>query len=185
MATNALHEPAQFAQKIWAHDPSLWTKGDEADWLGWLDIVDRQLARVEEFEQLARDVKARGFRHAVLLGMGGSSLCPEVLARTFGHAHGFPELLVLDSTVPAQVRAIENKIDPARTLFIVSSKSGGTIETIVLAQYFLEKVRQAVGEPAGENFLAITDPKTRLHAQAKADHFRHIYFGVPGIAGRF
>ncbi len=172
-------------RRLWAGDAGLWTGTDEGRWLGWLHVVDGALESPDHFRAAADDVREDGFRHAVLLGMGGSSLCPEVLARTFGHAHGFPELLVLDSTVPAQVRAIENKIDPARTLFIVSSKSGGTIETIVLAQYFLEKVRQAVGEPAGENFLAITDPKTRLHAQAKADHFRHIYFGVPGIAGRF
>lgn len=180
MATNALHEPAQFAQKIWAHDPSLWTKGDEADWLGWLDIVDRQLARVEEFEQLARDVKARGFRNALLLGMGGSSLCPEVLARTFGHAGGFPELFVLDSTDPAQVKSVQDKLDIPNTVFIVSSKSGSTLEPNIFKQYFFE-----VAGRKGDQFIAITDPGSKMEQVAKGDRFWKIFYGLKSIGGRY
>jgi transaldolase/glucose-6-phosphate isomerase len=173
-------------RRLWAGDASLWTGQDEARWLDWLNVVDAQRERPEPLLNCAEDVKAGGFSHVLLLGMGGSSLAPEVWKKTFGKVAGFPELLVLDSTVPAQVRSFEKKIDPKKTLFIVSSKSGGTIEPNVFKQFFFEKVKAAVGaDQAGSRFVAVTDPKTKMNEIAKRDHFRTIYFGVPGIGGRF
>jgi transaldolase/glucose-6-phosphate isomerase len=173
-------------RRLWAGDTSLWSGQDEKDWLGWLHIVDGQREHDEHFPQIVEDVKATGFTHALLLGMGGSSLAPEVWKKTFGKIPGFPELLVLDSTVPAQVRAFEKKVNLAKTLFIVSSKSGGTIEPNVFKQFFMDKVKQAVGaDQAGARFVAITDPKTKMHDIAKKDRFRHIFFGEKSIGGRF
>ncbi len=173
-------------RRLWAGDASLWSGGDENRWLGWLHVVDGQVEHDELFRGLAQDVRRGEFEHALLLGMGGSSLCPDVLGRTFGRINGFPELLVLDSTVPAQVRAFEKRIDPAKTLFIVSSKSGGTIEPNMFEQYFMEKVKKAIGtDRGGSRFLAVTDPETKLHRIAKNDRFRHIFHGLPAIGGRF
>ena len=119
------------------------------------------------------------------LGMGGSSLCPEVLRKTFGKIEGFPELHVLDSTDPAQIKSIENKIDLTRTLFFVSSKSGTTLEPNIFKQYFFERVRQTVGDKAGERFVAITDPGSKLRQAAEHDQFRKIFLGDPTIGGRY
>src|ERR1700676_35713 len=132
-------------RRIWAHDASLWTGSDEGNWLGWLGITEDQLAHKQRFEQIAAEIKAAGFKHALLLGMGGSSLCPDVLKSTFGKIDGFPELFVLDSTDPAQIKSIESKIDIANTIFIVSSKSGSTLEPNIFKQYFFERAKQAVG----------------------------------------
>src|SRR5260221_2834014 len=115
-------------KRLWQGDASLWTGADEGQWLGWLNITETQLAQVQRFQNIAEEVKAAGFKHALLLGMGGSSLCPEVMRMTFGRIPGYPELYVLDSTDPAQIRAIEKRIDLASTIFIVSSKSCGTLE---------------------------------------------------------
>jgi transaldolase/glucose-6-phosphate isomerase len=173
-------------RRLWAGDASLWTGADEAKWLGWLDIAKEQSARVDSLLRLAGDVSRQGFSHAVLLGMGGSSLGPEVFAETFGHQNGHPELLVLDSTDPAQIRTIESKIDPARTLFIVSSKSGSTLEPNILKQYFFECAKRAVGaDEAGSRFIAITDPGSKLQTIAERDRFRRIAFGIPSIGGRY
>jgi transaldolase/glucose-6-phosphate isomerase len=173
-------------RRLWEGDASLWTGADENQWLGWLFVVNGQLAHGEQLQALSEDVKAAGFKHVLLLGMGGSSLCPEVLKKTFGKIAGFPELHVLDSTVPAQVKTSLHKIDPAATLFIVSSKSGGTTEPNVFRQFFMEKAKAAVGaDKAGSRFVAVTDPRTKIHTIAEADHFRHIFFGVPSIGGRF
>ena len=156
----------------------LWTGSDEAKWLGWLDIVDEQHKRIGALSSLADDIQRQGFTHVLLLGMGGSSLGPEVFAETFGRQNGHPELLVLDSTDPAQIRTIESKIDPARTLFIVSSKSGSTLEPNILKQYFFECAKRAVGaDKAGSRFIAITDPGSKLQKVAERDRFRHIAFG--------
>jgi transaldolase/glucose-6-phosphate isomerase len=125
-------------RRLWAGDAALWTRQDEAKWLGWLPIVEQQRKRVGDFASLADDVRREGFTHVLLLGMGGSSLGPEVFAETFGRQNGSPELLVLDSTDPAQIRTFESRIDPAKTLFIVSSKSGSTLEPNILKQYFFE-----------------------------------------------
>jgi transaldolase / glucose-6-phosphate isomerase len=173
-------------RRLWARDASLWTGADEAKWLGWLDITREQSARADSLLRLAADVSRQGFSNAVLLGMGGSSLGPEVLAETFGRQNGHPELLVLDSTDPAQIRTIESKIDPARTLFIVSSKSGSTLEPNILKQYFFECAKRAAGaDEAGSRFIAITDPGSKLQTIAERDRFRHIAFGIPSIGGRY
>ena len=127
-------------RRLWAGDADLWTGADEAQWLGWLSIVDEQRQRIDQLKGLGEDIRKEGFAHVVLLGMGGSSLGPEVLAETFGRQPGHPELLVLDSTDPAQIRTIESRIDPARTLFLVSSKSGTTLEPNILKEYFFDRV---------------------------------------------
>ena len=145
-----------------------------------------QRKRIGALSSLAEDIRQQGFSHIVLLGMGGSSLGPEVFAETFGRQDGRPKLLVLDSTDPAQIRTIESKIDPARTLFIVSSKSGSTLEPNILKQYFFECVKRAVGaDQAGSRFIAITDPGSKLQKIAERDRFRHIAFGIPSIGGRY
>ncbi len=117
-------------RRLWQRDESLWTNTDESQWLGWLDITEKQLEKKDQFQRLADEIRKEKFSDILLLGMGGSSLCPEVLAKTFGHINGFPHLHVLDSTDPAQVKSFEKKIDLADTLFIVSSKSGSTLEPI-------------------------------------------------------
>src|SRR6266568_4236855 len=173
-------------RRIWAHDSSIWTGADESNWLGWLNIVDEQLKDVERFGFLAEQVKREGFRHLLLLGMGGSSLCPEVMRKTFGKINGFPELHVLDSTDPAQIKSCEEKIDLAKTLFIVSSKSGSTLEPNIFKQYFFDRVRQVIGsEQAGGRFIAITDPGSKMQQVAEHDNFRQIYFGLKSIGGRY
>jgi transaldolase/glucose-6-phosphate isomerase len=173
-------------QRLWARDATLWTGSDEGNWLGWLDIVEDQIAHPVELRNLAKEIWSAGFKDALLLGMGGSSLCPEVLRKTFGKIAGYPDLHVLDSTDPAQVKAVEEKIDIARTLFIVSSKSGGTLEPNIFKQYFFELAEQAVGEDkAGSHFMAITDPGSKMQKVAEGDRFRHIFFGRPSIGGRY
>jgi transaldolase / glucose-6-phosphate isomerase len=172
-------------RRLWAGDAGLWTNADEAKWVGWLTIVEEQATRLEELKAIAEDVRQQGFAHAVLLGMGGSSLGPEVLAETFGIRKGSPQLVVLDSTDPAQVRTVESKVDPIRTLFIVSSKSGSTLEPNVLKAYFFDRVKAKVGDRAGSHFIAITDPGSSLEQEAKRDGFRHIVHGKPSIGGRY
>ncbi len=173
-------------QRLWNRDATLWTGADEADWLGWLDITEYQIANPVELRNIAKEVWSAGFKYALLLGMGGSSLCPEVLRTTFGKIPGYPDLHVLDSTDPAQVKAFENNIDVARTLFIVSSKSGSTLEPNIFKQYFFERTKEAVGaDQAGSHFMAITDPGSKMQNVAEADRFRHIFFGRPTIGGRY
>ena len=173
-------------RRLWARDATLWTGTDEASWLGWLGVAGDQLARVDALRELAAEVRAAGFTHALVLGMGGSSLCPEVLKMTFGRIAGYPELFVLDSTDPGQIRAIERKIDVAGTLFIVSSKSGSTLEPNIFMRYFFDRAKQLVGaDRAGSRFITITDPGSRMQEAATADGFRRILFGVPSIGGRY
>ena len=173
-------------RRMWARDATLWTGSDESNWLGWLGVTEDQLANKQHLEDFAADVKQAGFKHALLLGMGGSSLCPEVMRMTFGKIEGFPELFVLDSTDPAQVKAFESKIDLANTIFIVSSKSGSTLEPNIFKQYFFDRVKQTVGaDKAGSRFIAITDPGSKFEQVAQADRFRHIFHGVPSIGGRY
>jgi transaldolase/glucose-6-phosphate isomerase len=172
--------------RLWQKDASLWTGTDESNWLGWLNITQEQLAHIDALKQIAADVKKAKFKHALLLGMGGSSLCPEVLRMTFGKIKGFPELHVLDSTDPAQIGAIEAKVDLKSTICIVSSKSGSTLEPNIYKQYFFERVKAKVGEKeAGNRFIAITDPGSKMQQVAEADKFRKIFFGVPSIGGRY
>lgn len=171
-------------RKLWARDASLWTGHDESKWLGWLNIVDEQQRSIRRLANFAEEVKDAKFSHVLLLGMGGSSLGPEVIRKSFGKIAGFPELHVLDSTDPAQIKSFENKIDLANTLFIVSSKSGTTLEPNIFKQYFFERARQAVGEH-GKRFVAITDPGSKLRQAAESDRFRKIFLGVPTIGGRY
>lgn len=174
------------AERLWDHDPSLWTNKDENKWLGWLNIVDQQRPTIRRFTNFAAEVRDSGFTDVLLLGMGGSSLCPEVLRKSFGRIDDHPELHVLDSTDPAQVRTFENKIDLPHTLFFVSSKSGTTLEPNIFKQYFFERAKKAVGESrAGQQFVAITDPGSKLRQEAERDHFRKIFLGVPEIGGRY
>ncbi len=173
-------------RRLWARDAGLWTGADERKWMGWLDIVERQLASVGELIAFQEDVKKEGFTDILLLGMGGSSLGPEVLARSFPPVKGYPILHVLDSTDPAQIKSFENKIDLSRTLFIVSSKSGSTLEPNILKQYFFERAVEVVGaDKAGSRFVAITDPGSKLEGVAKRDGFRKIFYGDPSIGGRY
>ncbi len=175
-------------KRLWQQDASLWTGDDEAKWLGWLGITDEQLANAAKLKALADEVNSAGFSDILLLGMGGSSLCPEVLALTFPQAPGFPRLHILDSTDPAQIRSTEKKVDLAKTLFIVSSKSGSTLEPNIYKQYFFDRVLQTVGnnkDQAGSRFIAITDPGSKMQLVAERDRFRHIFYGLPSIGGRY
>jgi len=172
--------------RLWARDASLWTGADEGQWLGWLGITSGQLAHLDRFKTISDEVKTGGFSHALLLGMGGSSLGPEVIKMTFEKTAGYPDLHVLDSTDPAQVRTFEKKVDLAKTLFVVSSKSGGTLEPNIFKQYFFERAKQVGGEKAaGNRFIAITDPGSKMQQVAESDGFRRISFGVPSIGGRY
>lgn len=172
--------------RLWKKDKPLWSNADEDRWLGWLDIVDVQLADLGPLEKATADARSSGAKHVVVLGMGGSSLCPEVMARTFGTKPGYPQLLVLDSTVPAQVRTLDAKLDPTTTLFIVASKSGSTIEPNSFKQFFFERTAKTAGiDHAGTRFIAVTDPGTHMQRVAEGDKFRAIYYGKPDIGGRF
>jgi len=173
-------------RRLWTADASLWTEADEANWLGWLDIVEKQMKGIAHLQDFADDVKRSGFQDVVLLGMGGSSLGPEVFAETFGAKPGFPNLHVLDSTDPSQIRHFEARIDPARTLFLVSSKSGSTLEPNIFKQYFYERAKQAVGANEAPNrFAAITDPGSSLEKAALTQGFRSVFPGLPSIGGRY
>jgi transaldolase/glucose-6-phosphate isomerase len=170
--------------RLWKGDKSLWTNDDEDKWLGWLHIAEDQVAHLQQLSSIAAD--ATSFRYALLLGMGGSSLCPEVLTMTFGKQASHPELHVLDSTDPAQIKAIEQQIDIAKTLFIVASKSGSTLEPNIFKQYFFDRAEAVAGKGnAGKQFIAITDPGSKMQQVAEQDGFRHICFGVPSIGGRY
>jgi len=172
--------------RFWQKDPGLWTRDGEEKWLGWIDIVERQQKDLAAFAALAADVNTAGFKTVLLLGMGGSSLCPEVLAETFGRQAGFPALHIVDSTDPAQVKAARDKVNLKETLVIVASKSGSTLEPNILKQYFFEEMRKAVGAgKAGSHFVAITDPGSKMEEVARADGFRHIFYGDAQIGGRY
>ncbi len=172
--------------KLWQKDASLWTGDEESWWLGWLDIVERQQKEIDAYKSLSAEIQKADFESALLLGMGGSSLCPEVLAVTFGKKPGYPELHIVDSTDPAQVKAAADQVDLKKTIIIVSSKSGSTLEPNILKQYFFEEMKKAVGaENAGKHFIAVTDPGSKMEKVARADGFRHIFFGDPQIGGRY
>jgi transaldolase/glucose-6-phosphate isomerase len=180
----------RFPQRLWERDPSLW-KNDPAhqrvirNALGWLRASHATLGHLDALASFVQGVKSAGFTHAVVLGMGGSSLCPDVCRATFGTAPGFLQLHVLDSTVPASVARIEKSVDLAHTLFLVSSKSGGTLEPNSFFKYFYERVRALKGERAGENFVAITDPGSSLEKLSSEKKFRCVFPGVPDIGGRY
>ncbi|MBB2201473.1 bifunctional transaldolase/phosoglucose isomerase [Gluconacetobacter tumulisoli] len=172
-------------RRLWARDATVWTGKDEAKWLKWLDIVDDRLADLPALEAFQAEVKQKGFTDILLLGMGGSSLGPEVLAETFGKHAGFPTLHVLDSTDPQQVAAFEKKVDLAKTLFIVSSKSGGTLEPNILKAYFFAAAKKVLGDAVGSHFVAVTDPGSHMEDVAKQDGFWKIFYGEKQIGGRY
>ena len=180
----------QFIRRLWRKDLSLWKDDPQhqkiiRNSLGWLTVAGTILENVEELKAFADRVRSEGFDHVVLLGMGGSSLCPEVLRRTFGRIKGYPQLLVLDSTDPATVRSVEEAVDVSRTLFIVASKSGTTTEPLMFYQYFLDKVAQVKPDQPARNFIAITDPRTKLEQIAEEKGFRRVFRNMADIGGRY
>jgi glucose-6-phosphate isomerase len=176
--------------RIWKKDPSVWSSAADhikiiSNSLGWLAVPGETLARVSELTSFAEEIRRAGFTHAVVLGMGGSSLCPEVLRQSFGVQKGWPELLVLDSTVPAAVAHVEAQVKLASTLFIVASKSGSTTEPQMFERYFYDRVKQIKGAKVGENFIAVTDPGTLLENQARELGYRKTFINWPDIGGRY
>ncbi|HBT60828.1 MAG TPA: transaldolase [Elusimicrobia bacterium] len=181
---------ARFAQRLWAKDPSLW-KSEPAhqniirNSLGWLSAPDAMAASLGPVRSFVKEIRQEGFEHAVVLGMGGSSLSTEVFRGCFGRAPGYPALEALDSTNPAAVAALEKKTRLDRTLFIVSSKSGSTIEPNCLMGYFFDKVSRRAGDKAGRQFAAITDPGTSMEKAAISRGFRKVFLNPADIGGRF
>jgi transaldolase / glucose-6-phosphate isomerase len=179
-----------FSRRFWGKDPNLW-RSDQTQYksilnaLGWLTLPEQEVHHLDRISKLVESIREEGFVDVVLLGMGGSSLCPEVCRLIFGVIPNYPELHVLDSTVPAQIRNLESRLNLSRTLFIVSSKSGTTTETLAMYRYFFDRVRQTKGEKAGENFVAITDPGSFLENLARESKFREILPGVPDVGGRY
>ncbi|HEU0184609.1 MAG TPA: bifunctional transaldolase/phosoglucose isomerase [Blastocatellia bacterium] len=182
-------ESGQWTRKIWRKDASLW-KQEEChqvvikNSLGWVTVPDQLVEAADELPAFSGRVR-EDFKDVVLLGMGGSSLCPEVFRRTFGRIPGYPELHVLDSTDPATILAFESKVDLPKTIFVVASKSGTTIEPLMFYKYFLHEMRKVKGDRAGENFVAITDPSTLMEAMATGDKFRRIFLNPSDIGGRY
>ena len=183
-------DQAKFVHRAWDHDPTAWTPDENAagsirSRLGWLNVTDQMIEQLPAIQGFADEVRTAGYKHVVVLGMGGSSLGPEVLQHTFGVREGYPELKVLDSTDPRAVRDAASGADPATTLYIVSSKSGTTTEPNDFFAYFWEKVERAKGAKAGENFAAITDPGTPLQQLAEQRGFRKCFLNPPDIGGRY
>ena len=172
-------------RRLWARDAKVWTGGDESKWLDWLDAVDRSREAVPMLTALGTSLRQEDFTAALLIGMGGSSLGPEVLAKILGTESGGLPLFIIDSTDPAQIASCEAALDIKRTLFIVASKSGSTLEPDILLQYFLDRAKAALGPAAGRQFIAITDPGSKLETFARDNGFRQIVAGVPGIGGRY
>ncbi len=183
---NAWHR-AHLCRRLWEKDPTVWFAepvSEITDRLGWLSLHETMHEQLDELQGFAGQVRREGMRHVVLLGMGGSSLAPEVFATTFGSAAGYPELLVLDSTHPGAVRDVEQRIDPSRTLFLVSSKSGTTLETLSLFRTFWDRAKRN-GDDPGRHFTAITDPATPLERLARERGFRSVFRAPPDVGGRY
>lgn len=179
----------EIARRIWSKDPSLWKSDEEnakiiRNSLGWLTVADEMLGVADELVEFAESIRARGFQHVMVCGMGGSSLCPEVLARTFGQQQGFPELLVLDSTDPDVIAAFAERIDIERCLFIIASKSGSTTEPNVFYKFWYDKLSQRSENP-GDNFIAITDPGSPLVETATELKFQRTFLNQSDIGGRY
>ena len=182
-------EGLDFNTKFWAKDPTLWKQDKESmdfivKFLGWQKVYDWTLERIEDVLAFAGDVK-QNFKHCVIMGMGGSSLAPEVFRTVFGKQNGWPELIVLDTTNPDWIAAARARINPAETLFIFASKSGGTVEPSSQFAYFFDEVKKSGVKEPGKNFAAITDPGTGLEALAKKNHFRKTFLNPADIGGRF
>jgi len=179
-----------FARRLWEKDPSLWKDDAEhrsiiSNALGWLDLPSTMAPRADGLKALVKDCAAAGLTDAVLLGMGGSSLAPEVMRKTFGVAEGSLDLQVLDSTDPAAVLAVDRSLDLSQTVFLVSSKSGTTTETASFAAYFCDRVRRMEGRGCGRHFVAITDAGTSLAEQAERDSFRALFVNPGDVGGRY
>lgn len=176
-------------KSAWTGDSKVWTQSGEEKWLGWIDIPNRELKTANDLNQFGLKIRDAHFRHVILLGMGGSSLCAEVLEKSFKKLSvetGFPEFRILDSTDPTQIMDLEKSISIEDTLFIVSSKSGSTLEPNILFEYFYEVMIKVVGKSdAGMHFIAITDPGSSLETKAKNLQFRKIFYGDPSIGGRY
>jgi len=180
----------QYTRRLFAKDPHLWSDDPEQIQeikirLGWLDSMEYFLSKSDEVEKLVKDVRTAKYKYAVVLGMGGSSLCPEVSATTFGTRPGYLQLYVLDNTDPAAIKELESKIEISKTIFIVSSKSGTTLETSCFDHYFYDLTKQKVGDSAGEHFVAITDAGTSLMKEAAERRFRHIFQNPIEFGGRY
>ena len=181
-------EAEQVLRRIWVHDHTLW-KPDPTEItnrLGWLHIAEPMREQLPRIESLVEDVRNEGYDHALLLGMGGSSLAPEVFRKTFGIRDGYLDLAVLDSTDPDAILAPAESLELSRTLFIVSTKSGGTVETLSFFKFFYNRMVEAVGiEQTGAHFVAITDPGSKLADIAQEVAFRAIFLNDPNIGGRY
>jgi len=187
---NAMHKLKEhdILRRIWEHDHTVWKEDSTeiSNRLGWLDIAKRMLPEVERLQGFVNEVQKDGFTQALLLGMGGSSLAAEVLRNTFGVKPGFLELSVLDSTDPGAVLHFERELNPQKSLYIVSTKSGGTVETFSFMRYFYNLLAGQIGpEDAGRHFIAITDPGSQLAAVAERFHFRKVFLNDPNIGGRY
>lgn len=172
-------------ERLWLGDVTLWSGADEANWLGWLNIAPQIRDQVGDLRAFAQQVCNRGITDILLLGMGGSSLCPEVLAMTFGCREGWPRLHVLDSTIPAQVQRFADAVDLETTLCVVASKSGTTTEPHAFCEFFWSEMQGTIGDAAGQHFIAITDPGSDLETLAKKRDFLSVFYGLPEIGGRF
>jgi glucose-6-phosphate isomerase len=173
-------------KRIWSADPFVWSGADEDRWLGWLNLPMQDRSPVNRAMRFARELRREGISDVVLLGMGGSSMAPEVIRSIIGRQEGYPELHVLDSTDPRQIVAIERSIDFRRATFLVASKSGSTLEVNILKSYFFHRAVQLFGEAeAGRHFVLTTDPGSKLHQIAEQEHFREIFDGVPNVGGRY
>jgi len=172
--------------RLWARDAGLWSGGDEARWMDWLGVTATQMDHLGDLRHLSERVAGQCYRYAVLLGMGGSSMAPEVIRDTLGTFPGHPDLQILDSTDPAQVRAVEDGVDLEHTLFLVASKSGSTLEPAILQAYFFQRMCDTVGAgQAPAHFIAVTDPGSDLERLAGETGFKRIFHGAPGIGGRY
>lgn len=172
-------------ERLWAADPTLWTNSEENKWMGWLNVAveNKDVSRITA---LANEIKALGITHIVLLGMGGSSLCPAMMEHIFGQIATYPRLQILDSTDPMQILHLEESIDLKKTFFIVSSKSGSTLEPNIFKEYFYTRLQTVLNtKEVGDRFIAITDPGTSLETIAKKNHFKAIFHGIPSIGGRY
>ena len=186
----ALLERERAVERVWARDAALWSDDPAvretiADRLGWLTVAERMREEADDLAVFGREIRDAGFGRAVLLGMGGSSLCVEVLRRSFGSAEGFPALTVVDTTDPATLRALTDELDLTKTLFIVASKSGGTLETLSHAAFFFERLTEAQGDGAGASFIAITDPGSQLEQLGEERGYRRVFLNPPDIGGRY
>jgi glucose-6-phosphate isomerase len=174
--------------RIWARDHTAWRNDptEISNRLGWLTVNEQMRQQVPYLQDFAAEIRALGMEHVVLLAMGGSALAPEVYRATFGSALGFPTFTMLDSIVPGWVRAVAGQIDPAKTLFITASKSGGTVEVLCLYRYFRALVEASVGsDRAGGHFAAITDQGSDLEKLAHQESFRRVFLNPADVGGRF